>query len=275
MKANSDKKKEQQRTDNSENQIRKNYDPTNDATSDATIDANSGATSDATSDAHSGANSDTKSLYCLQHYQECLQLAYRKEEHISPVPDKIFRALNLTPLDKVKVVILGQDPYPDENLACGLAFSVPTGYPVGLPFPPSLRNIFTCLKNDPYVDFTWPSHGNLRSWAYQGVLLLNTILTVGQTPLSNKGFRWEMLTDNVIKTVGDTPQHVVFILLGKHAQSKRHLIDLSKNTILTESHPAARVAVTNSHRLNVITLCRMLSGVVRMKRRNSYCFLIF
>ncbi|XP_053385681.1 uracil-DNA glycosylase-like [Mercenaria mercenaria] len=173
--------------------------------------------------------------YVVQPEQN-LTAAFANGQQIFPAPTKIFTALNLTPLNRVKVVILGQDPFTDGNKACGLAFSVPAGCPI----PPSLRNIVTCLQNDPDVNFTQPDHGDLTMWADQGVLLLNTILTAGQTPLSHEHFGWEILTDNVIKTISDTQHHVVFILLGAHAKSKIPLIDSWKHTILTASHPAAR-----------------------------------
>jgi len=152
-------------------------------------------------------------------------------------PPRPLRALELTPPDEVRVVILGQDPYHGRGQAEGLAFSVAPG----VPLPPSLRNIFKELQRDlgtPPPDFPVPG-GSLVSWATQGVLLLNTCLTVEEgRPASHAGKGWETLTDGVIRQVSDGERPVVFMLWGAHAQSKRSLIDESRHKVLLANHPS-------------------------------------
>ncbi len=152
-------------------------------------------------------------------------------------PPQPLRALELSPPDKVRVVILGQDPYHGRGQAEGLAFSVPPG----VALPPSLRNIFKELERDlgaPPPPFPSPG-GSLVRWARQGVLLLNTCLTVEEgQPASHAGKGWEVLTDAIIKDVSDHSEHVVFMLWGNHAQSKRKLIDASRHLILCANHPS-------------------------------------
>lgn len=161
----------------------------------------------------------------------------RREYHtkkVFPNPQDIFRAFSLTPFSQVKVVILGQDPYHDDGQACGLCFSVPDGVAV----PPSLKNIYKEIESDYGVkkDFT---KGNLTSWAQQGVLLLNAILTVvAHTSASHRGKGWEEFTDGVIKTISDKHNHVVFLLWGNYAKSKKVLIDENKHLVLEASHPS-------------------------------------
>ncbi|SDT96878.1 Uracil-DNA glycosylase [Pseudomonas pohangensis] len=145
----------------------------------------------------------------------------------------IFNALNSTPLDRVKVVIIGQDPYHGPGQAHGLCFSVQPGVPV----PPSLLNIFKELKRDLNIDI--PGHGCLQSWAEQGVLLLNTSLTVEQGNAgAHKDKGWQTFTDKVIEVVNQHCEHLVFLLWGAHAQSKARLIDASKHLILKSVHPS-------------------------------------
>ena len=152
-------------------------------------------------------------------------------------PPQPLRALELSPPDKVRVVILGQDPYHGRGQAEGLAFSVAPG----VALPPSLRNIFKELQRDlgtPPPPFPNPG-GSLVRWARQGVLLLNTCLTVEEgRPASHAGQGWEVLTDAIIKDVSDHSEHVVFMLWGNHAQSKRKLIDASRHLILCANHPS-------------------------------------
>jgi len=152
-------------------------------------------------------------------------------------PPQPLRALELTPPTEVRLVILGQDPYHGRGQAEGLAFSVAPG----VTLPPSLRNIFKELQRDlgiPPPAFPVPG-GSLVSWARQGVLLLNTCLTVEQgQPSSHTGKGWERLTDAVIKTVSEHSEHVVFMLWGSHAQSKRALIDGSRHLVLCANHPS-------------------------------------
>ena len=145
----------------------------------------------------------------------------------------IFSAFAQTPFDKIKVVIIGQDPYHNEGQAHGLAFSVPDG----VRFPPSLLNIFKELKNDLGIEL--PESGNLQKWASQGVLLLNTSLTVRQNePGSHSKTGWLEFTDRVIKKISDEKEGVIFMLWGKFAQEKQALIDETKHYVLKAAHPS-------------------------------------
>ena len=152
-------------------------------------------------------------------------------------PPQPLRALALTPPEQVRVVILGQDPYHGRGQAEGLAFSVAPGVAI----PPSLRNIFKELQRDLGTappPFPQPG-GSLVKWARNGVLLLNTCLTVEEAqPASHAGRGWEVLTDAVIRHVSDVAQPTVFMLWGAHAQSKRPLIDASRHQVLTANHPS-------------------------------------
>lgn len=152
---------------------------------------------------------------------------------IYPKGSNIFNAFNKTPLDKVKVVILGQDPYHGPNQAHGLSFSVQKG----IPFPPSLQNIFKELQRD--TGTPYPSHGDLSSWAQQGVFLLNASLTVrAAEPMSHSQIGWAIFTDAVIRTISKDCPKVVFMLWGKFAQEKQTRIDSSKHLILKAPHPS-------------------------------------
>ena len=152
---------------------------------------------------------------------------------IYPPSSLIFNALNTTPLDQVKVVIIGQDPYHGPNQAHGLSFSVQRG----VALPPSLRNIFHELHTDLGVPI--PKHGDLTHWAEQGVLLLNSVLTVeaGQ-PTSHQKQGWEDFTDHVIDVLNQQREHIVFILWGAYAQRKGQRIDPNKHLILEAAHPS-------------------------------------
>jgi len=153
---------------------------------------------------------------------------------IYPKGSLIFNAFNITPFEKVAVVIIGQDPYHGKNQAHGLSFSVPKG----MKAPPSLVNIFKELKND--VGLTIDNNnGDLTTWAKQGVLLLNAALTVrAGEPFSHAKYGWADFTDAVIKKISDEKEGVVFILWGKFAQQKQSMIDEGKHFILTAPHPS-------------------------------------
>jgi len=165
--------------------------------------------------------------------------AFLKEEKqaghkIYPKGGDIFNAFNTTPFDQVEVVILGQDPYHGENQAHGLSFSVQKGITI----PPSLRNIYKELSSD-IPGFVAPNHGDLTEWAKQGVLLLNASLTVREgQPGSHQKMGWEQFTDNVIKTISDQKEGIVFILWGAFAQAKAELIDQKKHFIIKSPHPS-------------------------------------
>ena len=152
---------------------------------------------------------------------------------VYPPGPLIFHAFAKTPLEKVRVLILGQDPYHNPGEAMGLSFSVPRGVTV----PPSLQNIFKEMRDD--VGFTETGHGDLTAWADQGVLLLNAMLTVRhRTPKSHHKFGWQQFTDAVIQTVSRECEHVVFMLWGSYARQKAELVDASKHLVLEAAHPS-------------------------------------
>ena len=152
---------------------------------------------------------------------------------IYPSMFDIFNSMKLTSLDSVKVVLLGQDPYHNVGQAMGLSFSVPKG----VDKPPSLVNMFKELKAETGVEP--PTHGDLTGWAKQGVLLLNTVLTVrAHQPNSHKNKGWEQFTDGIIKKISDLKNGVVFLLWGANVRSKKNLIDQSKHLILECAHPS-------------------------------------
>ena len=171
-----------------------------------------------------------------KHYFKALDsyLKSKKNLNIYPPKDSWFKALEYSSFDKTKVIILGQDPYHQEGQAEGLSFSVPKGIVI----PPSLRNIFKELQSDD-VNFSIPEHGNLVSWANQGVLLLNSVLTVEQnSPASHANKGWENFTDKVIQILSSSKTNLVFILWGAYANKKSELIDSSKHLILSAPHPS-------------------------------------
>ena len=152
---------------------------------------------------------------------------------IFPRGSNIFRAFDKCPFDRLKVVVIGQDPYHGPGQANGLCFSVADG----VPFPPSLQNIFKEVSDDTGTPI--PSTGNLDRWAEQGVLLLNAILTVRSgAPASHSKIGWENFTDAVIRCISDNCDGVVFMLWGNFARSKRELIDAQKHLVLEAAHPS-------------------------------------
>ena len=156
-----------------------------------------------------------------------------KTSTIYPPASLIFNAFNLCPMDKIKVVIIGQDPYHEPGQAHGLCFSVNDG----VKFPPSLQNIYKEIASE--YNQPMPQSGNLTRWAEQGVLLLNATLTVrAHLAASHQGKGWETFTDNVIKEVNDRCQNVVFLLWGSYAQKKEAYIDKSKHCVLKAAHPS-------------------------------------
>lgn len=170
----------------------------------------------------------------FEHLIHTVKQEYAGTHPIYPPGKYIFRALDLCPPDKVKVVILGQDPYHEFGQAEGLAFSVPPGVPV----PPSLRNMLQEIKNDTGT----PSQivgGNLLPWVEQGVLLLNATLTVRAGHAgSHQGIGWESFTDEVIRTLANTREHLVFMLWGSYARRKGAMIDRSRHLVLEAPHPS-------------------------------------
>lgn len=157
----------------------------------------------------------------------------RNQRDVFPPPNEVAQAFELTPWEQVRVLILGQDPYHDHHQAHGLAFSVKEDVSI----PPSLKNIFKELVAD--IGCSLPSTGDLSPWAKQGVLLLNTVLTVGAHQAnSHRKQGWEKFTDAVINLISRDHEHVVFVLWGKPAQSKINLIDAHRHTILEAPHPS-------------------------------------
>ncbi|HNE50182.1 MAG TPA: uracil-DNA glycosylase [Chitinophagales bacterium] len=166
--------------------------------------------------------------------RQFLQQEKAQRKTIYPPSSLIFNAFNSTPFDKVRVVILGQDPYHGDGQAHGLCFSVPNEIKK---LPPSLKNIYKELQND--VGFKIPSHGNLQKWTTQGVLLLNAILTVeANQPASHQKRGWEELTNAVIKKLSEQREGLIFVLWGNFAQQKATLIETPKHIILKAPHPS-------------------------------------
>ncbi len=157
----------------------------------------------------------------------------RKSHMVFPAHPDVFRAFHLTSFATLKVVILGQDPYHGVGQANGLCFSVSPG----VSFPPSLRNIFQELEDD--LGISKPQSGDLAAWAEQGILLLNTTLTVRQgAPASHQGKGWETFTDEVIRCISQKKEKIVFVLWGASARRKKSLIDVTKHTCIESVHPS-------------------------------------
>lgn len=172
----------------------------------------------------------------LKPYWEELTANVRDQYHtknVYPPAPHIFRAFDLCPLDKVKIVIVGQDPYHGEGQANGLSFSVNDS----VPLPPSLKNIFQEIRSDLLI--TPIPSGDLSRWARQGVLMLNSVLTVlANKPASHSSIGWEQFTDAVIQTLNTKKTNIVYLLWGKYAQSKGAVIDRDQNLVLTSGHPS-------------------------------------
>ena len=169
-------------------------------------------------------------------YFQSLADAVRQEYRTTtcyPPASLVFNAFNLCPFDKVKVVIIGQDPYHEPGQAHGLSFSVQDG----VPFPPSLQNIFKEIEQD--LGIPVPSTGNLTRWAQQGVLLLNATLTV-RAHLANSHARlgWQLFTDAAIRALASQRQHLVYMLWGGYARGKAYMIDRQQNLVLESVHPS-------------------------------------
>ncbi len=176
-------------------------------------------------------NDEFKKEYYLK-LREFLKREYATRT-IYPDMYDIYNALHYTSYENTKVVILGQDPYHGPNQAHGLSFSVQKGVAI----PPSLQNIYRELQDD--LGFAPPSHGYLKKWADEGVLLLNTVLTVRERqPASHRGKGWEQFTDKVIQTVNEKTEPVVFILWGRHAQAKEALLTNDRHLAIKSPHPS-------------------------------------
>ncbi len=175
-------------------------------------------------------------IFKQDYYQQLLEFLEYESEHnktIYPPQDQIFNAFDLSSFENTKVIILGQDPYHNEGQAHGLSFSVPKGVSI----PPSLRNIYQELLSD--LDITPSQSGNLTHWASQGVLLLNSVLTVEKnSPGSHAKSGWVDFTDTVIDILNEKKQNLVFLLWGAYAQKKAELIDQNKHLVLTAAHPS-------------------------------------
>lgn len=157
----------------------------------------------------------------------------RHKVNVFPPQQEVFMAFEHTPLDKVKVVILGQDPYHQQGQANGLSFSVNRG----VVLPPSLKNMFKEMCDD--IGCAMPTHGDLTHWANQGVLLLNTVLTVEESKAnSHKGLGWEIFTDEAIRLLNAQDKSIIFVLWGAHAQKKQKLITNTLHHVITGVHPS-------------------------------------
>ncbi len=182
----------------------------------------------------------------------------RKSKNILPPKELVFSALEYASVSSIKVVIIGQDPYHGVGQANGLAFSVRKG----IKFPPSLRNIFKELDSD--LGIPTPDHGDLTKWANQGILLLNTTLTVREkSPASHAKKGWDIFTDKIISVISEAQSSVVFLLWGRFAQSKKRLIDDSKHIILDAAHPSP----FSAH--NGFFGCRHFSKVNEILKKNN------
>ncbi len=173
--------------------------------------------------------------FAKSYYKELYQTIKKEynERKIFPPADEIFNAFHYTPLNEVKVVIIGQDPYHNDNQAQGLCFSVRPEVDI----PPSLVNIYKELHDD--LGCPIPNHGSLVSWAKQGVLLLNTVLTVrAHEANSHRGIGWETFTDAAIQAVNELDKPIVFILWGKPAQNKKKMLNNPRHLILEAPHPS-------------------------------------
>lgn len=176
-----------------------------------------------------------RSEFSKPYYRDIHQFvtAERASGQVFPPEDDVFNALKFTPLEQVRVLIVGQDPYHDNNQAHGLCFSVRHG----ITPPPSLQNIFRELKDD--LGCPVPNHGSLETWAKQGVLLLNTVLTVrAHQAASHQKKGWEQFTDAVLRAVNAKSDPVAFVLWGAHAQKKIYLIDAQRHLIVKSAHPS-------------------------------------
>ena len=172
---------------------------------------------------------EAPSFQKLEHFVE----DERRKATVYPSEEELFSAFRLTPYARVRVLLLGQDPYHGPGQAHGLAFSVKPG----VPLPPSLVNIFKELESD--LGPPRPTSGSLVPWAEQGVLLLNAVLTVRQgEPNSHEGQGWEQFTDSVIRAVSAKPEPVVFLLWGNYARKKRKLIDTQRHEVIESPHPS-------------------------------------
>ncbi len=170
-------------------------------------------------------------------YFKDIETFIKKEQEkgkiILPKEEDVFNIFNAIDFEKVKVIILGQDPYHGINQAHGLSFSVPKGQKI----PPSLKNIYKELQAD--IDFNIPAHGNLIDWTKQGVFLLNAVLTVNaKEPASHKNANWETFTDKIIQELSEKRENLVFMLWGNFAKKKASLIDTHKHLVLEAAHPS-------------------------------------
>lgn len=175
-----------------------------------------------------------KQMDYYQNLQTFLEEQKNRGKTIYPPEALRFHALDLTPMDSIKVVILGQDPYHGEKQAHGLSFSVPDGIKI----PPSLRNIYKELAVS-IPGYEIPESGNLEHWAKQGILLLNAVLTVEKGNAGSHASKgWEIFTDNIISEINNTQNGVIFLLWGSYAHKKGRLIDTEKHTVLKSTHPS-------------------------------------
>lgn len=174
-----------------------------------------------------------KTEFDKEYFKNIKSFLHKNREHLPPI-NKIFTFTNFFPLEDTKVVIMGQDPYHNDSQAMGLSFSVP----VGIPVPPSLKNIYLEIKSD-VEGFEIPSSGDLSRWARCGVLLLNDVLTVNKNqPNSHADIGWRDFTAKILQLINEKCKNVVFMLWGRHAQAKGSFINRNKHLVLTCGHPS-------------------------------------
>jgi uracil-DNA glycosylase len=178
---------------------------------------------------------EKQNLNPIQEFIEKTKKAYENTKKVYPTKDLVFNVFNLVPLDNIKVIIIGQDPYINENEAMGFAFSVPKSIPI----PPSLKNIYTELENDPGIDFTSPKHGDLTEWTTQGVFLLNASLTVLEKKSNSHSKIWKDFTNNFITYISTKKNNIIFCLWGNFAKTKeKYISNPDKHLIIKTAHPS-------------------------------------
>jgi uracil-DNA glycosylase len=202
----------------------------------------------------------------FDYVNEVLKTKAKRNATIYPSRENWFKAFEYSSFANTKVIILGQDPYHGEGQAEGLSFSVSKGMDI----PPSLRNIFKELENDD-VEFTSSDHGNLVSWAKQGVLLLNSVLTVEKlSPASHANLGWEIITDQVIRLLSEKKENLVFIFWGAYANKKKELIDEKKHLVLSASHPSPFSATKGSSDFKGFVGCKHFSQTNNYLKKHNH-----
>ena len=208
-----------------------------------------------------------RNIYEVSKFDDLTEvLNSKRNATIYPSKDNWFKAFEYSSFANTKVIILGQDPYHGEGQAEGLSFSVPKGMGI----PPSLRNIFKELENDD-VEFTSPDHGSLVSWAKQGILLLNSVLTVEKlSPASHANLGWELITDQVIRALSEKKENLVFIFWGAYASKKKDLVDQNRHLVLCATHPSPFSATKGSSDFRSFEGCKHFSQTNNYLKKHNH-----